>query len=651
MFKSNILKYLTNSLMLRRLWFVVAIFFATTLLFVVNRAIFLIYYHDMAADYSFAEIMQTFVHGFSLDCTTAGYVTALPLLATIAAIWIPVKERGARIWRRVFTAYFAIMLLAITLIETADIGMFGDWQARIDAQVLIYSPNEMLASVSLANAIAALLYIAATMTVALWLYRRIVRKLFMPTFDASNPILERYGIGLHSERIRTALSKSISSVVMLLAMGLLFIVIRGGLTPATANISKAFFTPKMFLNQVAVNPVFSFISTVVEGDDLNRYNFFEEEVAESLFAEAMAAEGESPAEGESRAWLRSTRPNVVIVITEGMGRTITDAYEGEEAVTPNIHRLKAEGIWFENMYASSFRTDRGTVALLSGFPAQPKMSIMKYPNKAAKLPGIAAAMAKEGYRSRFIYGGDANFTDTRAYLFAMGFEEVADEREVSFGGHRSKWGSADDAVLNYASDHIISRIRESEAPTLDVILTLSSHEPFDVPYSRLSDDMFNAFAFTDEEVGLFVERLRATPEWENMLVVIIPDHGYAYPVNVGNNTPERHHIPMLWLGGAVAEPRIVEEYASQTDLVATLLGQMGIAHDDFIFSRDISSNSVSHFGYWSYNDGFGIIDSEGVTIYDHVTESTVRNEGENGERRLNRGKAILQKTFSEIRRR
>ena len=58
MFKSNILKYLTNSLMLRRLWFVVAIFFATTLLFVVNRAVFLIYYHDMAADYSFAEIMQ-----------------------------------------------------------------------------------------------------------------------------------------------------------------------------------------------------------------------------------------------------------------------------------------------------------------------------------------------------------------------------------------------------------------------------------------------------------------------------------------------------------------------------------------------------------------------------------------------------------------
>ena len=260
--------------MLRRLWFVVAIFFATTLLFVVNRAVFLIYYHDMAADYSFAELIQTFVHGFGLDCSTAGYVTALPLLATIAAIWIPVKERGARIWRRAFTAYFAIMLLAITIIQTADLGMFGDWQARIDAQVLIYSPNEMLASVSWANAIAGFLYVAATMAAALWLYRRIVRKLFVPMFDASNPIIERYKEYMRSERIRAALSKSISSVVMLLAMGVLFVVIRGGLTPATANISKAFFTPKMFLNQVAVNPVFSFISTVVEGDDFNRYNFF-----------------------------------------------------------------------------------------------------------------------------------------------------------------------------------------------------------------------------------------------------------------------------------------------------------------------------------------------------------------------------------------
>lgn len=619
--------------MRKHLKFLVAVYLSTMLLFTINRVVFLIYYHAMAAECSAGELFATLWRGLSLDSVTAAYILVVPLLATMLSVWLPVKERGRRLWRRLMKGYFIVVALLIALIQTADMGMFGEWQARIDAQVFIYSPKEMMASVSFVNGIAATLYIAATMAVGVWLYGTILRRLFEPQFSTENRL-----------RLTPRLARVVSSVAMLLLAGVLFVMIRGGLTPATANVSKAFFSSKMFLNQAAINPLFSLLSSAFAGDDFDEYTFYSEEEAERLFAVVM--HGDAVCE-EYDSWLSVEHPNIVLIIVESMGRTITDAKCDGEAVTPRLNALGDEGIWFENLYASSFRTDRGTVATLSGFLSQPKMSIMKYPNKAARLSGIARTLHGEGYRTRFFYGGDANFTNTAAYLYATGFEEVIDEDVMPIDGHRSKWGYADDVVAKYATDEIIRRM-DSGASTFDVILTLSSHEPFEVPYRRLSDDMLNSFAFTDEVIGDVVERLRATKHWANTLVVIIPDHGYPYPASVGNNSPERHHIPMLWVGGALRGARHIDAYASQTDLAATLLGQMGIAHDDFTFSRDISRGDASHFGYWTFNNGFGVIDAEGVTLYDHTTLSILSDVGEGGERRLEQGKALLQKTFMEI---
>lgn len=622
--------------MLKRLKYLIAVFVIAVLIFQINRLIFLGYNHALTTNCSLGELGMAILHGFKLDFITAGYFTAFPLLATIVTIWLPVSERGVRIWHHIMVCYFAAMMAIVALIETADIGMFEEWQTRIDAQVMIYSPKEMLASVSLTNGIIGFLYFATTIASGVWMFHWATRRWFDPKFELKNTLFK----SLKSKHIRP-----LSTLMMVLVAAVLFVVVRGGLTTATANISKAYFSSNLFLNQVAVNPFFSFFSTLIEGEDFNEYNFYDESEAEAIFHEAMHSVCYEDA--TSDMWLRHERPNVVIIITESLGRTVTDGFEGNTAVTPNINRLRGEGIWFENCYASSFRTDRGTVAILSGFPAQPKMSIMAHPNKIAKLTGIAQSMRNVGYETRFIYGGDANFTNTRAYLYNVGFNEVVDEREVNFGGHRSKWGSADDAVLNWASDAIISRMNSGN-PTLDVILTLSSHEPFEVPYNGLNDKKLNAYAFTDREVGAFVERLRSSEHWDNTLVVIISDHGRPSE-SESCSSPERHHIPMLWVGGAVNEAMEITDYMSQTDLAATLLAQLGIDHSDFIFSRDISSPTTSRFGYWTFNNGFGIIDSCGVSIYDHTMRTVIQNDN-NDTTRLRNGKAILQRTFMEINR-
>ena len=618
----------------KRLKFIVAIFVISLLLSVVNRVVFILYnYSTIVSECSFVDLLQCFRHGLVLDLSIAGYLTALPLLATIATLWLPLTVQSAKVWRRVLIGYFAVVTFVVAVIECGDIGLFEAWQARIDAQAFIYTPKEMVASLTLGNILGAVAYVGATFAVALYLYSRAISRWFMP---------------LGSEARRGTLRTATYTFILTIVAGVLFLVMRGGATTATANVSKVYFSHRAILNKIAINPVFSLIESVASGDDLDRFDYYVPEEAESIFANSLHSP-DAQSDITNARWLVTERPNIVVVVMEGMGCTITESYEGDEAVTPNLTALQSEGIWFENMYASSFRTDRGNVAIFSGFPGQPTMSLMKQAERATKLPGIAATLGREGYTTRFFYGGDSNFTNTRAYLYSTGYVEVVDEKSMSLDGHRSKWGYADDTVLAFAADEIIRRIESSDIPCFETILTLSSHEPYEVPYERLNDARLNSFAFTDEAIGNFVDRLRSSDEWEDMLLILIPDHGTPYPANIGNNTPLRHHIPMLWLGGAVEQSFVVEECMAQTDLAATLLAQLGVAHDDFTFSRNIASPEASHFGYWAFNNGFGIIDSRGTTIYDCTTEQVVVSENDPDNDRLNSGKAFLQKTFIEIR--
>ena len=620
--------------MSRHIKFIVATFTISLLLSIINRGVFVIFNHALLLSECDAwELLQCFTHGLILDASIAGYITALPLIATIIAMWLPASWRSAKVWRWGFMGYFAIITLAVAIIETADIGLYSAWQSRIDAQVLIYSPKEMMASLTAGNILGAVAYVGATLAAALYLYNIALRRWLLPQLSEPRTIISQ---------------RRIHTTVMILIAGVIFLIMRGGITTSTANVSMVHFSHKATLNKIAINPVFSLIESATTGDDLNRFDFFPTEDAERIFLRSLhSTDAKSDICGTK--WLNTERPNIVIVVMEGMGCTITESYDGTEPVAPHLNALRNEGIWFENMYASSFRTDRGNVAILSGFPGQPTMSVMKLANKAAKLPGLAAALHDEGYTTRFFYGGDSNFTNTRAYLFSTGYREVVDEKSLSLEGHYSKWGYADDIVLDYAAEEIISRIEHSDSPSFETILTLSSHEPYEVPYSRLENKLLNSFAYTDEAIGNFVEHLRNSAAWENMLLILVPDHSTLYPTSIGNHSSERHRIPMIWLGGAVTKPMVVEEYMSQTDIAATLLAQMNISHTQFTFSRDICAEGCAHFAYWTYPVGFGIIDAKGKTIYDCNTDIVITEECDDTARHVEEGKAWLEKTFIEIR--
>ena len=602
--------------MRRNFTFIVLLFSVTLLLSALQKPLFWMWYTQLLIDASLADLGDVIWHGLSLDATFAGYVTAIPILSVLIASWLP-----HRVWRGLIKWYLVIISLLTAACVSLNLGLYEHWGYPLDSSIFQFlaTPKQAMASITLWQAIVHTLLTVAWFSMTCYCYMATLR-----IFKADRHIKYRFGF----------------SLLMIFTFGLNFLAIRGGLTTAVANVSKAFFSERMVLNHAAVNPSFSLLSSLARTDEMNLYNFFDEERCAEEFA-SLSPYATTPSE----ELLRIERPNVVVIIAESCGRSTINAEVENQAVAPGLKRLRNEGVWFENLIASAARTDRGVLATLSGFPAQPTMSIMKHPQKAAQLPSIARTLRSAGYSTHYIHGGDLNFTNMASYLYATGFDNLVALKDMSFDAPTSKWGYADDVV----ADLFMQKVDEyaaQQSPYLAVWQTLSSHEPFDVPVNQFEDKMLNSMWFADREITRVVEHIRQSPNWENTLIVIIADHAFPYPYGIEANSVIRHRIPMLWLGGAIKQAKQIDQYCSQSDFAATLLAQLGLPHSDFVMSRDILSEKPYEFGYYTFNNGFGVVTERSEEIYDcNANKALCESEPS----LIEAGKSILQTTYKIIR--
>ena len=605
--------------MKKRIAYISLYFFTVLLIFILQKPLFMLYNGSIEKGFGFADYMQVMIHGASLDAATAGYLTAFPFLLVLISIWFrkfPLKK--------ILYGYYILAAALISIIFVVDMALYTFWGFKLDVSVFLYidSPKEALASVSVGFISLRVLAILLLIALNSWVLLKITPSVLTAT------------------RIRIT-----GTVGMLLLGGVLFVIIRGGVTESTSNIGQVYFSNEPFLNHSAVNPDFSLLSSMGKSQDFaSEFNFFDEEKRAALF------DGLYPTtDGDSIIQVLNTkRPNILIILMEGFGGAFVEPLGGLPDVTPHFNRLSKEGIFFTNCYANSFRTDRGTVCTFSGYLGLPTASVMKIPAKSRTLPAIAEGLSKAGYKTDFLYGGDINFTNMKSYLLSTGYQRLIANTDFSLAEQTSNaWGVNDDITFEYLYNQL--RNRKEEGPWHTAFLTLSSHEPFEVPYHRLEDKIPNAFAYTDECLGKFIDRLKQTPAWKDLLVICLPDHGFYYPREGSNAMPRFYHIPLLWLGGAVKQPMQVDKIMNQTDLAATLLGQLGLEHTAFTFSRNVLGSDYKYpFVFYSFNNGFSFRDSTGVTVFDNNSGSILFNEPEADESRLDKGKAILQTVYDDL---
>ena len=581
--------------------------------FIVAKVVFLLANHS-SHPFGFTDVYDVLRNGLTLDLSTSLYFLVVPYVLTVISIWY-----SGKVIRWAYYSWAVITSVTFALAFAADTALYPHWGFKLDASCLQYlaSPAEAAASVPTWQLIIGFIVLVALMGLMGWTY--------IKTYKPLKPLKRKWAYGVFS----------------IVALPLIFIGIRGGVDESTTNIGQVYYSQNPFLNHSAVNPVFSFLSSFERSvrNDV-RYHFIDDEACDSLVTTLYDTRSV-----HSDTLLRSQRPNIVLVMLESVGGAFMKI-GGRNHVMPRLNAFCDEGVFFSECYANSFRTDRGTVCTWSGYLSFPTMSVMKSPAKSASLPGIARTLADEGYDTHYVYGGDINFTNMRSYLVNVGFHRLTSKSDFSLAEQRtSKWGVRDDITFNRVIQEVKKWDKTSKKPHLIGYSTLSSHQPWDVPTQVLDDPVENAFYYLDQCIGTFIDTLRNTPQWDNLLLVFVPDHGIGY-YGLGETDPLQMHIPVLWMGGAVKEPRIIDVICNQTDQAATLLGQLGLSHDDFRFSRDVMSETYTQpFAYHTFNNGFSLVDSTRFVAYDLNANSVIAGDAPD---LVERGKAILQFSSEDL---
>lgn len=629
------------------LWFVKT-YITLVILFVLQKPLFLILEKGAATqpvDNILTDMPAVIWHGLPLDLSMAGYLSVIPGILTIAAIWFK-KE----LIRPIMNTYFVIASLIITCSFLVNASLYPYWKYPLDSTPLFYlltSPADAIASVSIWQVILTLI-LWAVLTVGVWFLLRMHGEKHRYHSRYNNYGFGEFGGGRRGSfsdfdrhRVRT-------SIILLLLTALLFIPIRGGITVSTMNTGQAYYSQNAFLNHAAVNPLFSFFESITHQEDFAaQYRFMDDKEATKLFENMVSTSDRNTYPLLNEATFQKGTPDILIVIMEGFANDIMPSMGSHKDVAVCLDSIAQESILFNRFYANSYRTDRGMVSILSGYPAQPTTSIMRYPNKTAQLPSIAQSLIDQRhYQTAYYYGGDADFCNMRSYLTSQGFGNIIADKDFPLEDRMSKWGVPDHVVANKLMADIKAQ-QNLKHPMLRVFQTSSSHEPFEVPYHRLADKRLNAFAYTDSVMGAIIREYKKLPRWKNTLIVFVPDHVGGYKENLNGSDRSRYQIPLILAGGAIARPLKVGIIGSQLDIAATLLAQLGVKHDDFKFSKNMMSDATPKFAFFTSPDLFGVVSEENSIIYDNKAQKVVYDMGKKGYN-LKRGKAYLQKLYDDL---
>ena len=551
-----------------------------------------------------------------MDASFTAYICIFPFLLFLiqsVAINFSVKK--------IIRIYTYVLVSIISFLIIADLELYNAWGYRMDATPLQYfkTPKEMGATISTAPVLLLMAIFVFIAGLFIIIYKRY--------FD--------HFLGASQKRFH--ISHVFVSAFLLV---FLFVPIRGGIQKIPMNISDAYFSEKIFADHAAINLPWNIMFSILNRNDTqNPFEYFSLEKSKELVDSLYDT-------GPKRipSILSVNKPNIIIIILESFTAKWLDCLGGVPHVTPNLDSIAANGLLFTNIYAAGDRSEKGLVAVLSGYPNQAITSIIKTPTKTRKLPSINQSLEKIGYHSSYTYGGELEFANMKSYLINIKMDQLTDKYSFPVSERTTSWGVHD----QYVFDHFYKDIQTKKQPFFATLFTLSSHEPYDVPMKPRFKGMDqttlfkNSVYYTDSIVGSFMNRLKKDPLWNNTLVIFVADHGHPLPGHDPNDRPSKFHIPLIFSGGALTMKGRINTIGSQTDIATTILDQLHMPTKEFHWGKDLLDSSAKPFAFYSFNNGFGLVTPKGIETMDNVSKRPIYKTPDFDTSQIKYGKAYME---------
>jgi phosphoglycerol transferase MdoB-like AlkP superfamily enzyme len=569
------------------------------------------------------------VQGARSDLMTLGLLAA-PIVV-IMPLFLAVRRMNW--WIHVACAWLTFSLTVILFLELATPPFLTEYDMRPNRLFVEYLAYPREVSAMLWGGYrGSLALIAVCLVTAGWLILR---------------HFKRYVGSAHAWRV------GVVTMAWPIVVLLLFVMIRSSFQHRPANLATFAFCDDAMVNSLVANSTYTVLSAVYGLKNESSVEMYGDMPVAEMITRVRSEIGapldsftsdEYPTLRKQIASVRRERPmNLVIVLEESLGAGFVQSLGGLP-ITPTLSALADQGIWFEQLYATGTRSVRGIEAVIAGFPPTPALSVVKLDKSQRDFATLASVLDRAGYRNEFIYGGESHFDGMRSFFLGNGFHAIVDRDDFIAPKFVGSWGASDEDLFRKTQERITA-LQRKDQPFFVLAFTSSNHSPFEFPDGRIElheqpkQTVHNAIKYADHALGKFLEVARASPYWQNTLVMVVADHDTR--VYGDELVPvSKFHIPGVILG-ADTQPRRIAATVSQIDLAPTLLSLMGVDSEHPFSGRDLT-RTLAEFGNASalpaprammqFDQNFAWLQNDRVTVllpngdvrhfdYDHVARS------------------------------
>jgi phosphoglycerol transferase MdoB-like AlkP superfamily enzyme len=569
-----------------------------TLFFIGRAILFGIYFERIIS--SDVNYYLSFLYGLKMDTIVASALLVTPLLLLSFT-----PKVMASLVDRVIRVYFVVVFGAIIYIENATIPFFGEYDVRPNYKFVEYLkyPKEVFGMI-LADYKLALFVAFGTIGVFSFVYLKRSKGSFVPIFET---IWWRRAL-------------------LFLPIGIvLFIGIRSSFGHRPANISDALYSSSRIVNEVTKNSIYSIVYAIYANRSystkaIKRYGDMPIDEAISRVKSRLGVKEESllstkyPFLRRHKTNFPTTkRKNLVIFLQESLGYQFIS-----EELTPNLYRLKDEGLWFDNLYSNGTRSVRGIAGVASGVLAIPGKGVVKRNRSQANFSTLSSILKSRGYHTGFYYGGESRFDNMRSWFLGNGFDEIIEQKDYQNPRFVATWGVSDEDLVDRANQRFEQLYRANRAFAV-MMFSSSNHSPFEYPKGRIEpidrDDEYslkNAIKYADYAIGKFFEDAKKLDYYKDTIFVVVADHNIR--VYGDDIVPiDMFHIPALIIGDGV-EPQIYTKQTSQPDILATALDYLGVDFNAPILGHSIYSDNKREINLMQFNESYALRVGEDVAV-------------------------------------
>jgi phosphoglycerol transferase MdoB-like AlkP superfamily enzyme len=538
--------------------------------------------HEITGIPAFSRLVfSSFLIGLNFDTVITCYFLFLPvLLITLMKFVSPGKK-----WMYpVVYYYFAVVSLPLFFICSSDLPYYHHYSSRISAAVFNWtdSPGFVLRMIIeeprfFIYFFVFLLFYAGFLVALKFIHRKIFKVELKKTISS-----RRYYLLLFP--------------ITILLLGLVFIGARGRLAMKTPiKPGAAYFSDYNFLNQLALNPVYTFM--VSWFDSMDQRNHLVHLMDDNTAIANVRRLLEIPSRGLSSPVARNIRPetpplraNVVLVIMESMSGEWMKHFQNPEELTPNLDSLAHHCLFFENTYSSGIHTFNGVYSVLFGYPSL----LHQHPLNLTIIPqysGLARTLKENGYQTIYFTTHDELFDNISGFLKSNGIEQIISQKDYPSEKVLSTLGVPDDYMFEY-SIPVLNQLHEDGMPFLSVFMTASLHEPYiipkDCPFKPKSKDVISREAeYADWSIGRFLKMASRQAWYDSTIFVFIGDHGAFVQEGMYDMQLSMQHTPLFIFAPKLVSPGVCSQMGGQIDVFPTIMGILRLRYLNNTMGTDL----------------------------------------------------------------